>query len=400
MSERTMVNPGAPPPQGVIPLCVPEIKGNEWAYIKDCLDTNWVSSAGAYVDRFEAAVADYVGAAHGVAVVNGTSALHAALLAAGIEPDDEVLVSALTFIAPANAVRYANARPVFIDAEPDHWQMDPQRVVDFLDRGCSWSNGRLLNKETGRRVRAIIPVHILGHPVDMDPIVEAAEKYDLVVIEDATEGLGAKYKGRSVGRLGDLACFSFNGNKLITTGGGGMIVTDDETLADKARYLTTQAKDDALEYVHRQVGYNYRLTNIQAAMGLAQMERLDDHLAAKRKIAERYRQALSDLPGLTSMPEADWAESAFWLYTILIDEARFGLDSREMIARLRAESIQSRPLWQPLHLSPAHRRSPRTDCPTAERLNAQGVSLPCSVGLNHDDQERVIEAIRRAASHG
>ncbi len=257
--------PGGRPGGDVVPLSVPEIRGNEWKYVKECLDTGWVSSVGSYVDRFERAMAGYIGCRRAVATVNGTAALHVALRVAGVEPDDEVLVSDLTFIAPVNAVRYLGAWPVLIDAEPDYWQMDPRQVADFLRRQCGVKQGRWHNKATGRRVRALLPVHILGHPVDMAPLVELAREFDLVVVEDASESLGAKCRQRQVGSLGDIACFSYNGNKLITTGGGGMIVTDNEAWADKAKYLTTQAKDDPLEYVHGEIGYNYRLTNVLAA---------------------------------------------------------------------------------------------------------------------------------------
>ncbi len=233
--ELKSFEPGAAAGDGVIPLCVPFIEGREWDYVKECLDTNWVSSVGPFVDRFERMLADYVGTQHAVAVVNGTSALHIALMVAGVEANDEVLVSTLTFIAPANAIRYAGAWPILVDAEREHWQMDAQRVTDFLDNECRWRDGKLFNKTTGRRVKAVLPVHILGHPVDIDAILEAARKYDLPVIEDATESLGATYKGRKVGALGDIACFSFNGNKIITTGGGGMIVTDNSEWARRAK---------------------------------------------------------------------------------------------------------------------------------------------------------------------
>ena len=218
---KTSFEPGVPMADGGIPLCIPEIRGKEWEYVKQCLDTNFVSSVGPFVDRFERELATYTGAKFGVATSTGTAALHIALLVAGIQPDDEVLVSALTFVAPANAIRYVGAWPVFIDADPDYWQMDPQKAVDFLEKECRWQDGYLWNKATGRRIKAILPVHLLGHPVDMDPILAVARKYKLVVIEDATESLGAKYKNRVVGTLGDISCFSFNGNKLITTGGGG-----------------------------------------------------------------------------------------------------------------------------------------------------------------------------------
>ena len=210
----------------LIPLCVPEVRGNEWLYVKDCLDTNWVSSVGSYVDRFEVDFAERVGSKNAVATASGTAALHVALLVAGVQPEDEVLVSSLSFIAPANAIRYVGAWPVFVDAEPDFWQMDPRRVADFLEIKCSYKDGILLNKNSGRRVKAIVPVHILGHPADLPAICELAKKFDLGVIEDVSESLGALVGDRCVGTFGDLACFSFNGNKLITTGGGGMIVTD------------------------------------------------------------------------------------------------------------------------------------------------------------------------------
>ena len=385
-----MSEPGSIPQTGTIPLSIPEISGREWEYVKDCLDTGWVSSVGSYVDRFEELCARALGVGRAVATVNGTAALHTALLAAGIRPEEEVLVSDLTFIAPANAVRYAGAVPVFVDAEPDYLQMDPARLADFLKNCCRREGGATVDKATGRKVTAVIPVHILGHPVDLDPILELASEFGLTVIEDATEGLGGTYRGRPLGGMGLAGCLSFNGNKLITTGGGGMVLTDDEALADRVRYLTTQAKDDPLEYVHGEVGYNYRLTNILAALGLAQMERLDEYVAVKRRIARRYERAFKDLPGIEPMKEAPGVESAFWLYTV-----KTGRDSRSLMRELAGESIQTRPLWQPLHLSPAHAASPRTDCPVAEELYRRCLSLPCSVGLSEADQERVIEAVSR-----
>jgi len=386
-----------PPPADFIPLCVPEIAGNEWAYVKECLDTNWVSSVGSFVDRFEEMVARRVGAPHAVATTSGTSALHTALLTAGVEPDDEVLVSTLSFIAPANTVRYVGAHPVFVDCEPRYLQICPEKLGAFLDRECRWRGGRLTNRATGRRVRAVLPVHILGHPADMDPILEAARRYELVVVEDATEGLGALYRGAGVGNLADVGCFSFNGNKIITTGGGGMIVTGRRDWADRARRLTTQAKDDPVESVHGELGYNYRPSNLLAAVGCAQMERLDEIIASKRRTADSYAGALGDLPGLALMAEAPWARSTFWMYTVRIDEARFGTDSRALLRRLEAGGIQSRPLWQPLHRSPVHRHEPATDCSTAERVQKEALSLPCSAGIDEGDLERVQRAVREAA---
>jgi perosamine synthetase len=379
-----------------IPLSTPAIQGNEWKYVKDCLDTGWVSSAGAYVGRFEQMIAQKVGSPSAVATSSGTSALHVALLVSGVQPDDEVLVSTLTFIAPVNAIRYACAWPVLIDAEPNFWQLDPRKLMDFVKEKCEFSHGELRNGRTGRRVKAILPVHILGHPADMDPIVSLARKFGLVVIEDASECLGAKYRGRTVGTLGDIACFSFNGNKIITTGGGGAIVTSNSEWAARAKYLSTQAKDDPVEFVHREIGYNYRLTNIQAAMGCAQMEKLNEYINKKRKIASRYEIGLKGVPGISPMPQAGWAESIFWLYTILVDEGRYGMSARDLIQELGARGIETRPLWQPMHRSPAHCHAEASSCETADWIHARAVSLPCSVGLTESDQDYVIASVVRA----
>ncbi len=383
-----------------IPLSEPYLGGREWDYLKECLDTGWVSSAGRFVDDFEARMAGEIGAEHAVSTVNGTAALHIALLAAGIGPDDEVLCPAMTFIAPANAVRYVGAWPVFFDADPATWQMDPGLVAEFLSEKCERRGGDLVNKSTHRRVAAILPVHILGHPVDMDPIFEVAAEHGLAVIEDATESLGASYKGRKVGTLGRISCFSFNGNKLITSGGGGMIVTDDGKIARRARHLTTQARSGGDEYIHDEVGYNYRLTNIQAALGLAQLERLDCHVAAKRRLAAAYRAMAGTVPGLDFMPEADWAESVFWLSTVLVDPKKFGMNCRQLRAALSGEGIQSRPLWQPMSRSAAHpgadfiHHSAGENESVADDLYARALSLPSSVGLDGSGQERVVAAIK------
>jgi perosamine synthetase len=393
LSPAEKLAPGAPAPEDFIPLLVPEIRGNEWKYVKECLDTNWVSSGGSYVDRFEKMVAEQASTKYAIATVNGTAALHIALVLAGVQADDEVVVSSLTFIAPANAIRYLSAWPVFIDAEPMYWQINPAGVVDFLDKDCRWNGKELRNSRTGRRVKAILPVHILGHPADLDPILEVAAKYSLPVIEDATEGLGTRYRGKSLGSLGHVGCFSFNGNKIITTGGGGMLVTDNPEWAARARYLTTQAKDDPIEYVHNAVGYNYRLTNLLAAMGCAQMEQLDIFVEAKRQIARRYQESLVSLPGIRLPEEADWAFSTFWMYTVLIDEKESHIDSRQLLRELATKKIQARPLWQPIHRSPAHRLSGSPACPNSDAVYGQAISLPCSVGLTPSDQSRVIEII-------
>jgi perosamine synthetase len=389
----TSFEPGAAVAEGSIPLAVPELRGNEWRYVKECLDTGWVSSVGPFVEQLEKSVAAYVGAAHGVAMSTGTAALHIALLVACVKPDDEVLVSDLTFIAPANAIRYSNAWPVLIDAEPVYWQMDVARTIDFLEKQCRWTDGKLVNKSTGRRVSAILPVHILGHPVDIDPLIEVANKYRLSIVEDATESLGTEYRGRKVGNLAHIGCFSFNGNKIITTGGGGMIVTNDPALAAKAKYLSTQAKDDPVEYVHKETGFNYRLSNVQAALGCAQMELLDEFIAIKRGIAAEYARAFADVPGVTMMPEASWARSIFWLNTVLIDKREYGEDSRTLMKRLAHRGIQARPLWEPLHRSEALKGVQSVGGEVADDINRRALSLPSSVGMTPEQVQEVIGAV-------
>jgi perosamine synthetase len=376
-----------------IPLCVPEIRGNEWAYVRECLETGWVSSVGRFVERFERAIAERLGARHAVATVNGTAALHVALMLAGVERDDEVLVSTLTFIAPVNAIRYVGAWPVFIDARASDWQMDPDAVAAFLRQRCERRRGLTVNRVTGRRVSAILPVHILGHSVDLDPILAAAREFDLEVVEDATEALGVRYHGRPLGRLGSVGCLSFNGNKIITTGGGGMLVTNDSERAARARYLTTQAKDDPVEYIHGEIGYNYRLTNVQAAMGVAQLEQLDGFIEAKRRIAAVYDRALAAVPGIAPLREPPGTLSTFWMSAVRVDPERFGMSSRDLLDRLAERGIQTRPLWQPIHLSVPHRGEGLSAAPVSERLYREVLCLPCSAGLSEEDQRAVCRAV-------
>jgi perosamine synthetase len=380
-----------------IPLSAPHLSGNEWKYIKDCLDTGWVSSVGAYVTRFENDLARAAAVPHGVATTCGTAALHVAFLVAGVKPGDEVLVSSMTFIAPVNAIRYANAVPVLVDAEERHWQMDVPQVREFLTLGCERREGGVFNKVSGRRVAAIVPVHILGHPVEMNALMLLADEFGLTVIEDATESLGSTYHDRPVGGLGHMGCYSFNGNKIITTGGGGMLVTASEAWAKKARYLTTQAKDDPQEYIHHEIGYNYRLTNIQAAFGCAQMELLTGYVARRRAIHALYRAALADVPGIRFQDEAAGVQSNYWLTTVYIDRALFGMTARELRQKLKDAQIEARPLWQPAHLSPAHQDAFKLPCPVSEDLFANCLSLPSCSFATDADIERVITVIRHAA---
>jgi perosamine synthetase len=380
----------------MVPLAVPFLEGREWEYVKEALDTNWVSSVGPFVDRFERETAELVGAKHAIAVSSGTAALHLALLLVGVGAGDEVLMPALSFIAPANAVAYTGARPVFVDVEPEYWQLDVERLAAFLEHDCSVEGGRLVNRATGARIGALLPVHALGHPVDMDPLLALAERYELPVVEDAAEALGASYKGRAPGTFGRIGCLSFNGNKVVTTGGGGMLLTADDALAERAQYLATQAKDDSVEYIHGEVGFNYRLSNVLAAIGCAQLEDLPVKVEARRHNAAAYADAFADVPGLEMMREASWAYSTFWLSTVRVDATAFGIDSRELMRRLTAAGVQTRPLWQPLHLSKPFRDGSR--CPQAEAIEADALSLPSSSGLTEQDRARVIEAVLREAA--
>lgn len=382
MSETAVKN--------IIALSEPEISGNEWKYIKECLDTGWVSSAGSYVSRFEEMVADYAGAKHAVAAVNGTSALHISLLTCNVKPDDEVIVPTLTFIAPVNTVRYCNAAPVFMDCDPNTLCMDVQKASDFISKKCEQKrNGYTYNKETGRRVKAAIPVHIFGHPVDMDPLLEVCRKNNIDVIEDATESLGSEYKGASTGSFGRIGCFSFNGNKIITTGGGGMIVTSDEDIAKRARHLTTQAKKDPFEYDHDEIGYNYRLTNIQAAMGVAQMERIDEFIGIKRRNASLYKELLSDINGIRFLWEMPWAKSNFWFYTIKAPKEH----RMTLMKHLLSKDIQVRPVWKLIHTLPMYKEHQAYEIQNAIQIYETSLNLPCSVGLKKNQIEFVSENI-------
>ena len=375
-------------PRRVIPNAVPHLAGNEWKYLKECLDTNWVSSVGPFVSRFEREVAAHVGVPHAVATVSGTAALHVALLAAGVRPDDEVLVPALTFIATANAVTYCGAHPVFLDSEAVSWGLDAGKLADFLARECAIKNGEVVNRATGRVVRAVLPVHLYGHPVDIDAVLDVAGRYPLAVVEDAAEALGARYKGSAVGGHGLVSCLSFNGNKIITTGGGGMVLTRDEKIASRVRGLTTQARTDAIEYIHEETGYNYRLTNLQAALGVAQLEQLDDFVEAKRATATHYGKLLSEVPGVTVFIEAPWARSAYWMTSVLLDE-RCCPDVRGLLRGLNEAGVGARPLWRPLDSQPVFRSVQAYRIEIAARLYDRGLSLPCSVGITPGERETV-----------
>ena len=372
-----------------IPNAVPYLAGKEWEYLKECLDTNWVSSVGSFVDRFERDMASYLNARHGIAVVTGTAALHAGLLVAGVSPDDEVLVPSLTFIATANAIRYCGAWPVFMDADPKTWTMDTSKTAEFLARQCEPRRDGLVNRATGRRVKAMLPVHLYGHPADLDALLELASRYSVALIEDSTESLGSRYKGRRVGVAGLAGCLSFNGNKIITTGGGGMVLTNDDQTARRLRALTTHSRADAAEWIHDAVGYNYRMTNLQAALGVAQLEQLDGFVEGKRETARAYTEALGGLPGLEPCAEQPWALSNFWMYSVLLDPAIWG-SARGVIDAAAKAGIQCRPLFYPIHRQPPYRDCPAYRVEVTDRLHARGLSLPCSVGITPAQRDRVI----------
>ena len=376
-----------------IPLSEPVISGKEWEYIQECLDTGWVSTAGKFVDQFALAFKDRIGSAHAVSTSSGTAGLHVALLALGLQPDEEVLVPTLTFVATANAVRYCHAHPVFMDIEPDYHTLDVEKVKSFLQQQCITKSGALWNKTSARKIRGIIPVHLYGHPVDMDPLLDIAQKYDLFIVEDATEAVGSKYKEKTVGTIGDIGVYSFNGNKMMTTGGGGMIVTKNQEMMEKIKHLTTQAKSPGTEYYHAEVGYNYRLTNIQAALGLAQLEQLPNFIEKRRAISKYYRDHLSKTNGIRIQKDADWAFNDCWLSWILI-EKEYPRTKAELLTLLNDKNIQARPFFMPLHTLPPYKGYQAFRIEHAIETYDKGLNLPSHVALTHVDLQAVIDIIR------
>jgi perosamine synthetase len=388
--------PGAPPPPGGIPLASPDIGEVERELVDESLRSGWVAY-GPFVDQLEEEVKRLLGVEHAVGVASGTAALHLALLAAGVGPGDEVIVPALSFISPAFAIRYVGASPVFVDAEPRYRQLDPERLADFLRGECKPSGQGLVRRVSDRKIGAIVPVDVLGHPADVDAVNALAAEHGVPVVEDAAEGLGASLRGRRAGALAEIGCLSFNGNKIVTAGSGGMVVTDDAETAERVRYLATQAKDDPLEYVHGAIGFNYRLSNVHAALGYGQLLRLEEFVAAKRRIAAAYADGLRDVTGIELPGEAPDAVCTFWLYTIHVHPDEYGRSSRDLLGRLLEAGIQARPLWQPLHRSPALVDAPQPACPVSDALHATGLSLPSSVGLDPRDQARVIGLIAQGS---
>lgn len=360
-----------------IPVAAPSLVGNEKKYVLDCLESNWISSTGQYVERFESTFAEFFGVQHALSCSNGTVALHLALLALGIGPGDEVIVPTLTYIATANAVFYCGAKPVFVDSEPETWNLNPALLEECITP----------------QTKAIIVVHLYGHPVDMDAVMIVAERHGLLVIEDAAEAHGAEYKGRRVGSIGHIATFSFYGNKIITTGEGGMVVTNDNALAAKVRQLKGQGMDLTRRYWFPIVGYNYRMTNVAAAIGLAQLEKIDWHIAQRRRIAAQYLDELKQVTEISFQPEKPWAKNVYWMSSIVLDSS---IPRDSLMTTLLSEGIETRPFFYPLHTLPPYLKiSKNKSFLVSEHLAAQGMNLPSSASLSQNEITFVCETIIR-----
>lgn len=369
------------PEEGNYPLHEPLFCGNENKYVQECIDTGWVSSVGKFVDRFEEDMAAYTGAKRAVAVVNGTAAVHVCLILSDVQPDDEVLVPALTFIATANAVTYCHAIPHFVDSSKETLGIDPEAMDAYLSEISELRADGCYNKKTGRRIRAVVPMHTFGHPVDMDKMIAVCEKYQLALIEDAAESVGSFYKGRHTGNFGRIAAMSFNGNKTITTGGGGAVLTNDEELGKLAKHITTQAKiPHRWAYAHDRIGYNYRMPNINAALGCAQLEKLSEYVEKKRSLAEKYREALDGVPGIKFFVEPEFAKSNYWLNAILLDE-EVANERDHVLEILNDAGIGSRPIWDLMYTMPMFKDCPRMECKVAENIGRRLINLPSSVRL-------------------
>jgi perosamine synthetase len=374
----------------MIALSEPNLSGNEWKYIKECLDTNWVSSVGKFVNQFESVVAEYCGTRYAVATSNGTTALHIALLLAGCKPGDLVIAPNITFVASTNAIKYVQASPLLMDISPTTWQMDLDLVAEFLEKECQVKESICVHRKTGKCVRGVLPVHVLGNICNMDRLMQLAKDYNLFVVEDATESLGSTYKGKPAGGFGMMGCLSFNGNKIITTGGGGMIITNDEQLAKKAKHITTQAKADPNEYYHDEVGYNYRLVNILAAMGVAQMEQLPGFVKRKKEIAAYYDDELGRIPGFIPQQISPDVDANHWLYTAKVEQ------QTSLRKFLRENQVDARPFWVPMNQLPVYREDiyyNKTD--VSAKVYRDCISLPCSTHISNEDLAQVASLVRK-----
>lgn len=383
-----------------IPLSVPNLKGNELKYITQAIETEWVSTGGPYVADFEKKTAEYVHARGAVSCQNGTSGIHIALMLCGITRADEVIVPTLTFIAAVNPVMYIGAEPIFMDCD-DSLTMDAGKLSDFCRNECSLTDDKLINNRTGKQIKAILVVHVFGNMADMERIMEIAEQYHLKVVEDATEAMGTyyttgKYNGKFAGTIGTIGIYSFNGNKIITTGGGGMIVSDDLELLKEAKHLITQAKSDELYYTHDEIGYNYRMTNLQAALGLAQLEQLENFIKIKETNYNLYKEKIREIPGLSILDFKEGIRSNYWFYALRCGDG-YPLSRDEVIRYLSTNRIQSRPIWGLIN-----EQKPYLDCQTykivkAKEYHAQIVNIPCSTNLTSEDVLHVVKSLMDAA---
>lgn len=364
-----------------VALHEPSFAGNELAYLKECIDSTFVSSVGKFVDRFEEDLAAFTGAKHAVAVVNGTAALHIALKLAGVQADDEVLAPALTFVATANAVAYCGATPHFVDSEDGTLGVDVEKLRGYLNSETEQRSGLCVNRATGKVIRALVPMHAFGHPVDMDGLMAVASDFNIVLVEDAAESLGSYYHGRHTGTFGLMGTLSFNGNKTITTGGGGAILTNSPELARHAKHLTTTAKlPHAWEYCHNEIGYNYRLPNLNAALGCAQLEQLPKILAAKRTLFRRYQDAFAATAGVCLIEEPAGCRSNYWLQTLLLDMDQASLRD-SVLQATNSSGLMTRPVWELMSKLSPYRECPRMDLACANSLSQRLINIPSSSGL-------------------
>jgi perosamine synthetase len=373
-----------PPGEQAVSLHEPYFGGNEWAYVKECIDTGWVSSAGKFVDRFERDLATFTGAKCAVAVANGTAALHISLILAGVEQGDEVLIPTLTFIATANAVSYCGAIPHLVDSDEATLGLDTAKLGNYLADIAEMKSGSCYNRKTGRRIKAVVPMHTFGHCVDLDPLMDICERYRLEIVEDAAESLGSYYKGRHTGNMGRVAALSFNGNKVVTTGGGGAILTNDEQLGKLAKHLTTTARlPHKWSFIHDRVGYNYRLPNINAALGCAQLEQLPAFLEKKRGLARRYEKAFAPLAGIRFFSEPAFSKSNYWLNALLLDPKLSG-HRDVLLEATNSRGIMTRPVWTLMHELDMYASCPRMDnLDVAEDLERRLINIPSSAHLEH-----------------
>ncbi len=368
-------------------LSAPHLGSLEETYVRDAIATNWVSTVGPNLEAFEKAFSDVVGGLPCVALASGTAALHLGLKLLGVGQDDDVLCATLTFAASANPIVYEGARPVFVDSERASWNIDPDLVAETLEARA----------KKGKLPRAVVVVHLYGQSADLDRLEKVCAAYDVPILEDAAEALGTHYKGTQVGTRAPVSIFSFNGNKILTTSGGGMLVARDKAMVDKARFWSTQAREPVAHYEHKDIGYNYRLSNVLAGIGRGQLAVLEDRVAARRAIAFRYRDAFADVAGLELMPQASWGRHTNWLSVFLVDEDAFGASRDDILAALAKEEIEARPVWKPMHLQPVFASAERVGGDVAADLFTRGICLPSSSSLSHADQDRVIEAVRRVA---